>query len=158
MEFITVWTSRCNPDERRRKPLDNRPRVGFAHTSKDSQHAICPQRYLVQLGAITIYAIASLSAAHAQGSASEQKAIEERQALFKEIDKAFKPVGEMLKKKQKYDAAVVQQSVAALQPLAAKIPDAFALDTHKATGDQNQSAREHLERHGGFQRERAKRW
>jgi cytochrome c556 len=90
--------------------------------------------HLVKLGVFTLAALASGSAAFAQGSPAEQKAVEDRQALFKEIDKAFKPVGEMLRRKQPYDAAIVGDAAAKLDGLAKKIPDAFAVDTHKATG------------------------
>lgn len=87
--------------------------------------------HLVSLGLATLGALAGASAALAQ---AEQKAIEDRQALFKEIDKAFKPVGEMVKRKQPYDAAIVQDSAAKLATLAPKIPDAFKVDTHAVEG------------------------
>jgi cytochrome c556 len=90
--------------------------------------------HLVRLGVVTLGALASVSAVHAQGGSAEQKAIEERQALFKEIDKAFKPVGEMLKRKMPYDAAVVGESATKLDELAKKIPDAFKVDTRTVTG------------------------
>jgi cytochrome c556 len=90
--------------------------------------------HLVKFGAVTLGALASVSAAFAQGTPAEQKAVEQRQALFKDVEKNFNPIGDMLKRKMKYDAAVVQASVAQLETLAKKIPDAFALDTHKATG------------------------
>jgi cytochrome c556 len=101
------------------------------------------QSPLVSLAIATLGALAGASAAHAQGTAAEQKAVEQRQALFKEIDKAFKPVGEIVKKKAPYDAAVVQESAAKLATLAPKIPDAFAVDTHTATGIKTK-ARENL--------------
>ena len=72
------------------------------------------------------------SAVLAQGA--PERAIEQRQALFKEVEKNFNPIGDMLKRKAKYDPAVVQDSVAKLEPLARKIPDAFAVDTHATTG------------------------
>jgi cytochrome c556 len=90
--------------------------------------------HLVKLGAVTLGALACVSAAFAQGTPAEQKAVEQRQALFKDVEKSFNPIGDMLKRKMKYDAAVVQESVAQLEILAKKIPDAFAVDTHKATG------------------------
>ena len=90
--------------------------------------------HLVSLAVATLGAFVGVSAALAQGSPAEQKAIEARQALLKEIDKAFQPVGDMVKRKAPYDAKVVQDSAAKLATLAPKIPDAFALDTHKATG------------------------
>ena len=90
--------------------------------------------HLVSLGVAILGALAGASAALAQGTAAEQKAVEQRQALLKEIDKAFKPVGEMVKRKAPYDATMVQESAAKLATLAPKIPDAFALDTHTASG------------------------
>ena len=89
---------------------------------------------LVSLGVAILGALAGASAALAQGTAAEQKAVEQRQALLKEIDKAFKPVGEMVKRKAPYDATMVQESAAKLATLAPKIADAFALDTHTASG------------------------
>ena len=89
---------------------------------------------LVNLGFVAMGALASVSAALAQGTPAEQKAVEQRQALFKDVEKSFKPVAEMLKRKMPYDAALVQESVTQLEPLARKIPEAFAVDTHKATG------------------------
>ncbi len=77
--------------------------------------------------------------------------------LFKEVDKSFKPVADMLKKKAKYDAAVVQQSAAALQTLAVKIPDAFGTGYAQGHGNQNQSARISGAA-WGTSRQGAKRW
>jgi cytochrome c556 len=102
--------------------------------SKDSNMASRYKLQLVKLGVLALGACVSVSAALAQGGSAEQQAVEQRQALFKEVDKAFKPVGEMLKRKMPYDAAAVQEAAAKLDPLARKIPDAFAVDTHKATG------------------------
>ena len=90
------------------------------------------QFHLVGLGVAVLGALAGGSAAFAQGA--PEKAIEARQNLLKEIDKAFQPIGDMVKKKKPYDAAVVQDSAAKLATLAPKIPDAFAQDTHTATG------------------------
>jgi cytochrome c556 len=89
------------------------------------------KHHLVKLSVVTLGALASVTAL-AQGGSAEQKAIEERQAVFKEIDKTFKPVGEMLKRKMPYDAAVVAESATKLEGLAKKIPDAFKVDTHAA--------------------------
>ena len=90
--------------------------------------------HLIRLGVVTIGAFAAASAVLAQAGSAEQKAIEERQALFKEVEKHFNPIGDMLKRKAKYDPAVVQESAAKLEALARKIPDAFAVDTSKVTG------------------------
>ena len=93
-----------------------------------------PKLHLVGLGLAALGALATVSAALAQGSPADQKAVEQRQALFKEIDKAFKPIGEIVKRKAAYDATVVQESAAKLATLAPKIPDMFTVDTHAATG------------------------
>lgn len=90
--------------------------------------------HLVSLGVAVLGALAGTSAALAQGSADQQKAVEARQQLFKQIDEAFKPVGDMVKRKQPYDAKIVQDSAAKLATLAPKIPDAFKVDTHTLTG------------------------
>ncbi len=89
--------------------------------------------HFVTLAVATLGTLAGTSIALAQGSPAE-KAVEQRQALLKDIDKAFKPIGDIVKKKAAYDAAVVQDSATKLAALAPKIPDAFALDTHTATG------------------------
>lgn len=90
--------------------------------------------HFITLGLATLGAMAGVSAALAQSQADQQKAVENRQNLFKQIDEAFKPVGEIVKRKQPYDAKVVQDSAAKLKTLAPKIPDAFTLDTHTLTG------------------------
>ncbi len=90
--------------------------------------------HFISLGLATLGALAGVSAALAQANPAQQKAVEDRQALFKKIDEAFKPVGEMVKRKQPYDAKVVQDSAAKLKTLVPKIPDAFATDTHTLTG------------------------
>jgi cytochrome c556 len=90
--------------------------------------------HFITLGLATLGAMAGVSAALAEGQADQQKAVENRQNLFKQIDEAFKPVGEIVKRKQPYDAKVVQDSAAKLKTLAPKIPDAFAMDTHTLTG------------------------
>lgn len=90
--------------------------------------------HFARLGVVTLAALAGASAVLAQGAPAQQKAVEDRQALFKKIDEAFKPVGEIVKRKQPYDAKVVQDSAAKLKTLAPKIPDAFTLDTHTLTG------------------------
>lgn len=90
--------------------------------------------HFARLGVVTLAALAGASAVLAQGAPAQQKAVEDRQALFKKIDEAFKPVGEIVKRKQPYDAKVVQDSAAKLKTLAPQIPDAFTLDTHTLTG------------------------
>jgi cytochrome c556 len=91
--------------------------------------------HLAQLGVATLCALASLSAAHAQDASAEQKAVEIRQSIFKLMEWNFAPtIGEMLKNKMKYDAAVVQKTAARLEVLAPMISEAFAVDTHEAAG------------------------
>jgi cytochrome c556 len=99
--------------------------------------------HLVGLSVVTLGALAGTSSALAQGSAEMQKAVEQRQAMFKEIDKTFKPIGEIVKRKQPYDAAVVKEAAAKLATLAPKIPDAFKVDTHTAK-DIKTKARENI--------------
>jgi cytochrome c556 len=106
------------------------PSVHFMGSNMPSRTRI----HFISLGIATLGALAGASPAFSQGSAAEQKAVEQRQALLKEIDEAFKPVGEIVKRKAPYNATVVQESAAKLATLAPKIPDAFALDTHAATG------------------------
>lgn len=90
--------------------------------------------HLACLAVATLSALAGATAALAQDAAAMQKAVENRQALLKQFDEAFKPVGDMVKRKRPYDAAVVQDSAAKLSTLVPKLPDAFAMDTHTATG------------------------
>ena len=90
--------------------------------------------HVVSLALATLGALAAASATFAQDQAAAQKAVEARQALLKSVDEAFKPIGEIVKRKQPYDAAVVQAGAAKLATLVPKIPDAFTLDTHTATG------------------------
>jgi cytochrome c556 len=103
----------------------------------------CVKSHLITLGAITLGALASVSAAQAQDAAAMKKAIEDRQQLFKSIDESFKPVGEMLKRKMKYDSAVVVESATKTEAHAKKIADAFKVDTHKAEGVETK-ARENI--------------
>ena len=90
--------------------------------------------HLACLGALaTLSTLAAVSTAVAQ-TPDQKKAIEDRQALFKQIDEAFKPVGDMVKRKIPYNAQQVQDSAAKLATLAPKIGDAFKVDTHTVTG------------------------
>lgn len=88
-----------------------------------------------RLGVATLCALAGVSAAHAQDESAEQKAVEIRQSVFRLMEWNYAPtIGEMLKNKMKYDAAVVQKNAARLEALAPMIPDAFAVDTHGKAG------------------------
>jgi len=91
--------------------------------------------HLVKLGVAALCALASVSAAHAQDASAEQKAVEIRQSIFKLLEWNYTPtIGEMLKNKMKYDAAVVQKNAARLEALAPMISEAFAVDTHETAG------------------------
>ena len=85
--------------------------------------------HLVTVAAVC--ALAGVSAVHAQAQDPQAKAVDTRQALFKLVDWGFAPVGEMLRNKAKWDAAVVQKAATRVEALAPLIPDAFAVDTHK---------------------------
>jgi cytochrome c556 len=91
-----------------------------------------------KIGLATLCTLAAVSAASAQDAPVDeaQKAIDTRQAVFKLIEWNFTPtVGKMLKNQMKYDAAVVQKSVARLEVLAPMITESFAVDTRgKAAG------------------------
>lgn len=89
----------------------------------------------VRFGVATLCALACVSAAHADEASAEQKAVEIRQSIFKLMEWNYTPtIGEMLKNRMKYDAALVQKNAARLEALAPMISDAFAMDTRKATG------------------------
>src|SRR5262245_51797192 len=80
-------------------------------------------------------ALVFFSSAYADEASAEQKAVDIRQSIFKLLEWNYTPtIGEMLKNRMKYDAAIVQKNAARLESLAPMISDAFALDTHKATG------------------------
>src|SRR5687768_13275715 len=104
----------------------------FSARSKDSNMQTRLKLHLVKVSLFTLGAMVSTSAVLAQ--AGDAKAIEARQANFKEIDKHWKPVTEMLKRKIPYDAAQVQQAATAIEPLAKKIPEMFVPDTRQVTG------------------------
>jgi len=60
-----------------------------------------------------------------------QQATELRQGLLKLVSWSFGPVGDMLKNKTPFDAAVVQKSAGRIHELATMLPDAFQTDTRK---------------------------
>jgi len=84
---------------------------------------------------LLVYALAIVSAAHAEDPPAAQKAVEIRQSIFKLLGWNFSPtIGPMMANKVKFDAAVVQKNAARLEALAPMIPDAFVLDTHQTPG------------------------
>jgi cytochrome c556 len=68
-------------------------------------------------------------AAPAKDAAEAQKAEDTRKAHFKEMGKTWEPIANMLRKKQPYDAAVVEKAAAQVAELAKKIPPLFEVDT-----------------------------
>jgi cytochrome c556 len=88
----------------------------------------------VKSGLIALCAVASISAVLAEEAASpEQQAVETRQGLLKVMGWSMAPVGLMLKNKIPFDAAVTQKEALRIGQIAAMIPDAFQVDTRKAT-------------------------
>ena len=68
-------------------------------------------------------------AAPAKNMAEAQAAEDKRAAHFKEMGKAMEPIGNMLRRKQPYDAAIVEKQSAQIAELAKKIPPLFDVDT-----------------------------
>lgn len=81
--------------------------------------------------AAVLLAAGAAWAAPAKDKAEAQAAIDARVAHFKEMGKAMEPIGNMLRKKQPYDAATVQQSAAKIAELAEKIPGLYEVDTRQ---------------------------
>jgi cytochrome c556 len=91
--------------------------------------------HLIRPGIAALCTLAFATLAQAQDGSPEQKAVEIRQSVFRLLEWNYAPtIGEMLKNKMKYDAAVVQKNAARLEALAPMISDAFAVDTRKAAG------------------------
>ncbi|MBK6673159.1 MAG: cytochrome c [Proteobacteria bacterium] len=74
-------------------------------------------------------AVAQVAIKPAKSAAEAKTAIETRQALFKDIKKAYEPMIAMMKNQQPFDAAVIATNAARIQELSVKIPEAFAVDT-----------------------------
>jgi cytochrome c556 len=74
-------------------------------------------------------AVAQVAIKPAKSAAEAKTAIEARQAVFKDIKKAYEPMIAMMKNQQPFDAAVIATNAARIQELSAKIPEAFAVDT-----------------------------
>jgi cytochrome c556 len=94
---------------------------------------------LTRIGmAAALAAVSAMAVAQAVTKAADQaaatKAIEARQALMKEIRDANNPIGAMMRPNgTPVDPAVVAASATKLAGLAAKIPDAFLVDTRGFT-------------------------
>lgn len=91
----------------------------------------------VKLGLLAVCSAASMTTVLAQDApkiSPEQAAADARQSLLKVTSWNMAPLGDMLRNKAPFDAAVVQKNAARIAQLGAMIPDAFSVDTHKATG------------------------
>jgi cytochrome c556 len=96
--------------------------------------------HLVRLTLVALGALVTVQATQAQDSGSApaspeealQKAVENRQALFKVINFNSEQVMGMLKKVP-FDGATVQKVGGRIEALAPMIPEAFATDTRKAS-------------------------
>lgn len=91
----------------------------------------------VKLGLLAVCSAASMTTVLAQDApknSPEQAAADARQSLLKVTSWNMAPLGDMLRNKAPFDAALVQKNAARIAQLGAMIPDAFSVDTHKATG------------------------
>ncbi len=87
---------------------------------------------LVSFGIVaSLVASATVWAAPAKDEAEAKKAIETRSQHFKDMGKAMEPIGNMLRKKAPYDAAVVEKQSAQIAELAKKIPALYETDTRQ---------------------------
>ena len=83
----------------------------------------------------SICMVAGVQAATVAASEAEAaKAIKARQALLEQINDLNEPLGKMLKRQSPIDAAVISANAARIQELAAKLPEAFAIDTRGFKG------------------------
>jgi cytochrome c556 len=90
---------------------------------------------LVKLGvAAALLASGAVWAAPAKNEAEAKTAIETRSAHFKEMGKAMEPIGNMLRKKAPYDAAVVEKQAGQIAELSKKIPALYEVDTRAFPG------------------------
>jgi len=79
--------------------------------------------------AVALLASGVVWAAPATNEAEAKAAEEARSALFKDIGKAWEPIANMLRRKQPYDAAIVEKQSAQVAELSKKIPSLFEVDT-----------------------------
>ena len=85
------------------------------------------------LAAVSAVAV-SQAVTKAANQADATKAIEARQAIFKEINDNNRPLGAMSRPNAPVDTAVVATNAAKIAELAAKIPAAYLVDTRGFTG------------------------
>ena len=97
---------------------------------------------LIKLGLVALSALATVQAVHAQDEPAAapaspeealQKAVTDRQAVFKLISFNSDQVMAMLKKKAPFDATKAALVGTRIEMLAPMIPELFAADTRKAT-------------------------
>ena len=73
-------------------------------------------------------------AAPAKNEAEAKTAVETRSQHFKDMGKAMEPIGNMLRKKQPYDAAVAEKNSAQIVDLSKKIVGLYEVDTRQFPG------------------------
>jgi cytochrome c556 len=91
---------------------------------------------VVKLSLLAICSSVTVTAALAQDAAQSpeqqaQAAVDTRQGLQKVMGFEMAPLGNMLKNKQPFDAAVIAKNAANIAALASMQPDIFAPDTRK---------------------------
>jgi cytochrome c556 len=89
---------------------------------------------LAALAAVSTLALSQDAVTKAANQAEATKAIEARQALFKEIKDLNDPIGLMLRRQRPVDPALVATNADKIAELAARIPAAYAVDTRGFTG------------------------
>ena len=89
---------------------------------------------LVRFALIALGALATTTAVQAQEASGNeaQKAVENRQAVFKVLNYNSELFFQMMKNKAPFDANVVQKAAGRIETLAPMIPDTFVADTRKA--------------------------
>jgi cytochrome c556 len=87
---------------------------------------------LVSFGvAAALVASGVVWAAPAKNEAEAKTAVETRSAHFKDMGKAMEPIGNMLRRKQPYDAAVAAKHSEQIVELSKKIPSLYEVDTRQ---------------------------
>lgn len=81
--------------------------------------------------AALVLAAGAVLAAPAKNEADAKTAVEARSQHFKDMGKAMEPIGNMLRKKQPYDAAVAEKNSAQLVDLSKKIVALYETDTRQ---------------------------
>jgi cytochrome c556 len=90
--------------------------------------------FSISLAAILSVGAVTAVAAVAKSEAEAKTAIEARSQNFKDLGKAMGPIGDMLRRKVPFDAAVVATNSAKIQEIAPKIPGFFETDTRQFHG------------------------